>query len=96
MITAWDDDRRMTDADHGITAADVAGENLTVTVWPKEDRAGYYWEVWEDKPVAWDYFLDRPAWDGECVAGGTAATREQAEAAGETAKADYLRGLTGR
>ncbi len=82
----------MTDADHGITAADVAGENLTVTVWAKEDGSGYFWELWESNPVGFDGF-GRIVWGEECITGGMEGTRELAEAAGEKAKESYIRDL---
>lgn len=86
----------MTDVEHGITAADTAGENLSVSVWQEFTGGKWFWEVWHAKPVGWDYFTDSPEWEDFAVDGGTADTRERAEAAGEDAKESYIRDLIGK
>ena len=88
IFRAWDEPCRFTDVDAGITAADVAGENLSVTVWPERDAAGcrWNWELWEEGPTEDDSFA---------LDGGICDTEAEAEAAGEKAKDEYRRSLTG-
>lgn len=84
MITAWQDDRRMTDSDHGITAADTADEwaGHAVKTDVRPMLVGWRWEVYQvDGPDEWE------------VDGGWEHTKAEAEAAGEKAKAEFIRTL---
>ena len=83
IFRAWDEPNRFTDIDAGITAADTLDETVehSVKLDVREVPSGWLWEV---------YTVDGPDADGEVdeweVDKGFAATREQAEAAGEAAK----------
>lgn len=90
MITSWGDERRLTDADHGITAADTiddwAEHAVKVDVRPAV-YGGWFWEV---------YTVEQDA-DGEAeeweVEKGFADTEQAARDAGNAARETYIRGL---
>jgi hypothetical protein len=85
----------MTDADHGITAADTiydwAEHALRIDIGPELDDSGRWgWEVIEERRLAPEET------DYETVAEGIAGTEEQAEADAEAAKQSYLTSLIRR
>lgn len=93
IFRAWDESSRFTDVDAGITAADVLDDWAEHAIKTEVTAVlvGWRWSV---------YTVDPPDEDGEQdeweVDAGWERTREQAEAAGEKAKADYLLSLTGK
>jgi hypothetical protein len=80
----------MTDADHGITDADTAGETLSVVT--AYDGIRYTWGLWRDMPLGFDGF-GRIVWDADVLAEGAEDTQALAEAAGEAARESHLRSL---
>jgi hypothetical protein len=85
---------RMTDTDHGITAADTihdwAEHALRLDIGPELDEFGWErwgWEVIEERRLAPEQT------DYEVVAEGVAGTEEQAEADAEAAKQSYMTSL---
>ena len=91
IMRAWDEPHGFTDLDMGITDADVAGETLSVTVWP--DGGGCWcWELLDAEPSGFDGF-GRIVWCDVTLDGGTADTQAEAESAGEAAKESYIRDL---